>query len=71
MPIDSTQIVAYLEKSVWYKPDEVYSKRNPDKHSGKQPELMDANPYTITALRRRREYGRDVPKWVDLNENGP
>lgn len=66
---DSTQIVAYLEKGVWYKPDEVYAKRNPDRHSGKQPELVDANPYTIRALRNRREAGRDVPEWVDLDND--
>jgi hypothetical protein len=31
--------------------------------------FVDAHPYTIAALRNRREYGRDVPKWVDLVEH--
>lgn len=56
------QIVAYLQKGVWYKVDEVQTKRHADRGA-----FMDAMPYTIAALRNRREYGRDVPSWIDLD----
>jgi hypothetical protein len=56
-------IVAYLEKGVWYTPEEVREKR-----TQRSPELVDAMPYTLAALRRRQEYGRDVPEWVNLDK---
>ncbi len=39
-----------------------------EKRAQRSPELVEALPYTIMALRRRREYGRDVPEWIELDE---
>lgn len=63
MTTEPTQIVAYLEKGVWYTPEEVRVER-----AARSPKLIDANPYTIAMLHRRREYGRDVPEWINLDE---
>lgn len=63
MTAESTQIVAYLENSIWYTPDEVRSER-----AARSPKLIDANPYTLAMLHRRREYGRDVPEWIRLDK---
>lgn len=60
---ESSEIVAYLWLGAWYTPEEVHSKR-----AARAPELTDANPYTFTMLHRRREYGRDVPDWINLDE---
>jgi hypothetical protein len=56
-------IVAYRFKGEWYTADKVQAERKKD-----QGTFVDALPYTIAALRRRREYGRDVPEWVKLDE---
>lgn len=58
-------IVAYLQKGVWYKAEDVQAKRAIDRGA-----FIDAHPYTIQALRNRREFGRDVPEWVNLDEQG-
>lgn len=58
------KIVAYLQKGEWFKAEDVHQKRAYDKAA-----FVDANPYTLSALRRRREYGRDVPDWIDLDES--
>ena len=31
--------------------------------------FQDAHPYTVAALKRRREYGNDVPTWIDLTSS--
>jgi len=59
------KIVAYLQKGEWFTADEVQRKRAIDKGA-----FADANPYTIVALINRRESGRDVPEWIDLDEQG-
>lgn len=62
--VDENQIVAYIEKGVWHTFEEVQEKR-----AQRSPELVDALPYTVKMLRRRQEFGRDVPDWIDLNED--
>lgn len=57
------EIVAYLYKGEWYRADDVRTKRHGDRGA-----FVDALPYTLAALRRRREYGRAVPEWVKLDE---
>jgi hypothetical protein len=57
------QIIAYLHRGEWHKAAEVQRKRASDKSA-----FDGAYPYTLSALRRRREYGRDVPGWVNLDE---
>ena len=59
------EIVAYLYKDEWYKAAEVQQKRAIDGGA-----FRDALPYTVVALRHRRDYGRDVPSWVDLDKHG-
>jgi hypothetical protein len=54
---------AYLQKGIWYTAAQVDKARVSDKGA-----FQDAHPYTIAALKRRREYGNDVPTWFDLNE---
>lgn len=62
--ITETQgIVAYLHQGQWFDTAQVQKSRVSDKGA-----YMDAHPYTIAALRRRREYGRDVPEWINLDE---
>lgn len=56
-------IVAYLHQGVWVDPAQVQKSRVSDKGA-----YMDAHPYTLAALRRRREYGRDVPEWIGLDK---
>lgn len=60
---EGQKIVAYLFKGEWYKAEAVQMKRHADRGA-----FVDALPYTLVALRRRREYGRDVPEWVNLDE---
>ncbi len=60
---EAQAIVAYLHKGEWFTAEEVQAKRRRD-----QGAFVEANPYTLDALRRRREYGRDVPEWVKLDE---
>lgn len=60
---ESPEIVAYLYKGEWYPVAEVRTKRHADRGA-----FVDALPYTLAALRRRREYGRDVPEWVELEQ---
>ena len=59
------EIVAYLQKGEWFKADEVQRKRAIDKGA-----FVDANPYTIVALINGHESGRDVPEWINLDEQG-
>ena len=59
------KIVAYLQKGEWFKAEDVQSKRAIDRGA-----FIDAHPYTIRALRNRRSYGRDVPSWINLDEQG-
>jgi hypothetical protein len=56
--MSETTIVAYWYKGEWYPAAEVQADRN---------KFVDANPYTVAALRNRREYGRDVPDWIELD----
>ena len=56
------KIIAYLHRGEWHKAAHVEKKRDLDKGA-----FDGALPYTLSALRRRREYGRDVPAWVDLD----
>lgn len=69
---EAQEIVAYWVKGEWYPADEIQMKRD-QAHKRSDTSLdayfPDANPYTLSALRRRREYGRDVPEWVNLDEN--
>lgn len=60
---EAQAIVAYWYKDEWYTAEEVERKRHADRGA-----FVDALPYTLAALRRRREYGRDVPEWVNLDE---
>lgn len=62
---ETPKIVVYLVKGEWIPAETVEKKRNSDKGA-----YMDAHPYTVAALRRRREYGNDVPEWIDLDEQG-
>lgn len=55
-------IVAYLFKGAWYTAKDVDKARVSDKGA-----YMDAAPHTVASLRNRREYGRDVPEWIDLD----
>lgn len=57
-------IVAYRFKGEWYTADKVRTERKKD-----QGAFVDALPYTLAALRRRQEYGRDVPEWIELDQN--
>lgn len=56
-------IVAYLYKGEWHTAAQVDKARISDKGA-----YQDAHPYTVAALRNRREYGNDVPEWIDLDE---
>jgi hypothetical protein len=59
-------IVAYRFKGEWYRADKVQADRQKD-----QGTFVDALPYSLVSLRRRREYGRDVPEWIKLDEQLP
>lgn len=61
--VEALGIVAYRFKGEWYTAEKVQAERKKE-----QGAFVDALPYTIMALRRRRDYGRDVPEWVDLDE---
>jgi hypothetical protein len=56
-------IVAYWLKGEWYSADDVQKARVSDRAA-----FWDAHPYTLSALRNRRDYGRDVPEWIKLDE---
>lgn len=62
---EAQAIVAYLYKGEWIAAETVEQKRVSDKGA-----YMDAHPYTVAMLRRRRVFGRDVPAWIDLNQPG-
>jgi hypothetical protein len=56
-------IIAYLHKGEWLLPAEVETKRHADKGA-----YVDALPYTVSALRNRRDNGKDTPFWIDLDK---
>lgn len=62
---ETPKIVAYLQKGEWFPAETVEKKRVSDKGA-----FQDAHPYTVAALRNRREHGRDVPEWIDLEKTG-
>lgn len=64
-------IVVYRYKGEWYPADQVRAEREVARCQNNPNDdayFPDANLYTMAALRRRREYGRDVPEWVELDE---
>lgn len=68
---EAQAIVAYRHKGEWISAADTQSKREEAtlrRDPSVEAYLPDANPYTVAALRRRREYGRDVPEWVNLDE---
>jgi hypothetical protein len=62
---ENRRIIAYLYKNEWYTAEQVEKARVSDKGA-----YMDAHPYSVASLRNRREYGRDVPTWIDIDEPG-
>jgi hypothetical protein len=56
-------IVAYWLKGEWYSAADVQKARISDRGA-----FGEANPYTLSALRNRRDYDRDVPEWINLDE---
>lgn len=63
---ETSKIVAYLQKGEWFPAEMVEKKRVSDKGA-----FQDAHPYTVAALRRRRDFGGDVPEWIDFDEQKP
>jgi hypothetical protein len=60
---ETQEIVAYLSNRQWYRATDVLASRDIDSWL-----FQDAQPFTLADLRKRRNGGKDVPNWIDLDE---